>query len=86
MFKQIPGEAVVLRAGGVFRVAELYSYQFKDEVAGGGEVRVLATYGSGFIGLRREGATTKPKVQWCDITLQGRTYRYTKMGHMALVV
>jgi hypothetical protein len=58
-FTIIEDEAAVLHAGGVYRQAKLFRR--------GREL--FAAHGSGFIGLRQDGATSVPHVRWLEISV-----------------
>ena len=70
-FTIIDDEAALLTAGGVYKQAKLYRL---------GE-DLFAGHGSGFIGLRPNGATSVPHVRWQEISIP---YRQEGIGRLKL--
>lgn len=68
-FTIIEDEAALLHGGGVYRQAKLY--RRGDEL--------FAGHGSGFIGLRPDGATSVPHVRWQEISIP---YRKDGIGRL----
>jgi hypothetical protein len=68
-FSPIKRGTVILQSAGVYRMGELFSR----------EGEVYAKFGSGFVGLRKGGATTKGKLRWEACSLREN---YDKMGRL----
>lgn len=58
-FKKLEGDTCVLRHGGVFKVADLYTWR-------GG---LFAKLGAGYVQLRRTGGTTKDGVDFVHLEI-----------------
>jgi hypothetical protein len=54
LFHKIEGAVVILRQRGVFKQVDVYRR----------EEKLYAKAAGGFIGLKREGGTTKPEISW----------------------
>lgn len=65
-FHAIEGEQVILRAGGVFKQADLYYLAEPDAKKG----ELFVAGGGGFIRLLTEGKTSKPNTFWEDMDIE----------------
>jgi len=70
LFHIVNDAHVILRSKGVYKQAKVYTY----------DGHLYAGWGSGFIGLRREGGTTKPDMLWIDS--EGFKYSVSKLGKL----
>ena len=75
MFVQIEGGTCLLMSKGVWKPADLYSL----------EGFVFAKLGSGFIKLKRHGATSKADHKWEHLDTEPVETIYSATGNMMLV-
>lgn len=73
MFVQIPGQSAVVRKGGVFRTCDLYSYRG----------HLFAKFGSGYVRLNADGASSLDGLQIDLLAYEGPLFR-DKFGRLAV--